>query len=754
MKKGISFLMALLICLSAFIYPIGINAAADTVVVIGDSVLRNSILAELGLSSASQLTKDSISKLTQLDISGKSVRSLSGIENAVNLKSLKAANCSITDLADLGSLSKLQTLDVSDNPVSSATGLSSCTALTSLDVSYTAIKSTAFLANLTNLRVLDIAGTPFSNPSASNMPKSLLVLDMSNTKVSSLNAISQLNSITKLNVANTAITNINSVTLPKSLKSLDLSNNKLTAPTFTNLKNIQMLYLSGTGLSNISNISQLSELSVLDISNNSITTLKPLTGLTRLNALDISGNTGISLTELPNLKNLRSLWASDISLTNTTYLSKMTELRLLDVSDNKLNTLAYAVNMNNLITLAADNTGLTGISSASYFTSVEYLSLANNSISNITSLTGLDGLKFLDISRISIDFADDAKQLQLMNKISSHGTQVKTVESHVLNALVSDIDKLPSADDITAAYYDKCVDLVAVFDALSEYEQAKVKNAEKLNDCYDKVINLTAGAQYSVMSLSLSADKDSFDSADDEVTLTLSFSGQSAYPSVDASLHIPSDTEVVSLSSDMAVVEQPDAHSIHFTYEDADGNGVKEGVLGTATVKLTSDAHLDEDFIFTYEGEGAAGDLKTKMTDAGTLTISSTRHESESKPEAKPQSEATVTEKNEVDHGAIFEQQTINNANSGAQTDDATDDSDNTAQAEDESQKFSAEVLAEPDNAEIAEPDWTDDSQQTDKTFGLPTFIIVMGVICVIALIAGISAGIIINRSKKKKREN
>lgn len=85
-------------------------------VAIPDVSLRKEINLTLGRGALDQLNRGELSQLTTLDISGKGVTSLVGLEYATNLTSLNLANNAVTSLASLSNLQRLTQVDLSGNP--------------------------------------------------------------------------------------------------------------------------------------------------------------------------------------------------------------------------------------------------------------------------------------------------------------------------------------------------------------------------------------------------------------------------------------------------------------------------------------------------------------------------------------------------------------------------------------------------------------------------------------------------------------
>lgn len=81
-----------------------------------DEALREAINHTLNRGALDQLNRGELAMLTTLDISGRGVTSLAGLEHATNLTALFAANNAITDTSPIDGLTQLATADLSGNP--------------------------------------------------------------------------------------------------------------------------------------------------------------------------------------------------------------------------------------------------------------------------------------------------------------------------------------------------------------------------------------------------------------------------------------------------------------------------------------------------------------------------------------------------------------------------------------------------------------------------------------------------------------
>ena len=106
------------LALRALAAGLGSDLAAQKIAVsMADNNLRAAVNAALGHGALDAVTRGQLAQLTSLDISGRNVQTLTGLEWAVNLTSLSAANNNISSVAPLANLALLTQVDLSGNAV-------------------------------------------------------------------------------------------------------------------------------------------------------------------------------------------------------------------------------------------------------------------------------------------------------------------------------------------------------------------------------------------------------------------------------------------------------------------------------------------------------------------------------------------------------------------------------------------------------------------------------------------------------------
>ena len=113
-----------------------------------------------------EISKNDISKITELDLSSSAIADLSGLENFQDISTLNLSKNSVTSADSLDQLSKITSLNVAENQINTnlLSAISSLSSLTQLDMTNTKMNSDQleYLKALTNLKTLTLAGNNIS----------------------------------------------------------------------------------------------------------------------------------------------------------------------------------------------------------------------------------------------------------------------------------------------------------------------------------------------------------------------------------------------------------------------------------------------------------------------------------------------------------------------------------------------------------------------------------------------------------------
>ncbi|GEM_PF-2859957 len=152
------------------------------IVVIEDDMLRQIILETLNLTSADQITTQSMENLIEINLVNSTVESLNGLENAINLERFLAASANLIE--DYSPLSELLSI-------------------THVDLDRAGIEgneTVEFLGNLNNLEFLDLREAAITDISFLSGKNNLKHLNLRQTSVTDISPIEGLNELQYLNL--------------------------------------------------------------------------------------------------------------------------------------------------------------------------------------------------------------------------------------------------------------------------------------------------------------------------------------------------------------------------------------------------------------------------------------------------------------------------------------------------------------------------------------------------------------------------
>lgn len=241
---------------------------------IGESKLINKDPAKKIL----EVEKTTIDSMNELNLSGKNIRNLKGLEVFTGLLTLDLSGNEISDISNLKSLSKLETLNLSNN-------------------------------NIADL-------SPLAEMSNGEETISLKTLYLNNNKIVNISPISSLSSLTMLNLANNQIADISGANFSSmgNLKNLYLNGNKIENASALSNGKIEVLNLEKNKISEFKGIA-LENIKTLNLKNNQISNIEFLSEYENLSGLDLSYNKITTIPEFfANWINNKKI--ADLKITN------------------------------------------------------------------------------------------------------------------------------------------------------------------------------------------------------------------------------------------------------------------------------------------------------------------------------------------------------------------------------------------------------------------------------------------------------
>lgn len=396
-----------------------------------------------------------LTKLKKLTLWNTGLTDFSALADLPDLQSLNLSYNEGIDLSSLKGLTNVTELSVTDCDLTDISPLSTFTKLTHLDISWNDITNIDALAGLTDLKSLDLYFNYPDSLSALTGLTGLTKLNVSNCKAEDFSVVAGLNKLESLGFISSGITSDDLKALAglTALKELDLSANQIEdLTTLSSLTSLEKLDLSGNVIdgaqmagkdpdkyyfiTDVTPLAKLTNLTELCLSNNKVLPdLSPLAGLAKLETLDIEsfdrfdGNLK-TVAGISSLKHLNAGVYGDrpTMLTNDDLagLSEMTGLESLDISGSGLvDDISALSGLINLKYLDASVTAVKDLTPLKNLTKLEFLNLTGTDIfldvpQCIEPLTGMTNLKYLYLSHETAarDFViDDLSPLANMTQL-------------------------------------------------------------------------------------------------------------------------------------------------------------------------------------------------------------------------------------------------------------------------------------------------------------------------------------------------
>ena len=268
-----------------------------------------------------KIPKTELTKLTDLSMRGGSVRDLTGLEHATQLRRLDFWGNRIIDITPLAQLTQLRTLDLggprTGNEIVDITPLAQLTQLTKLNLGSNQISDITPLVHLTQLTELGLGWNKLTD--------------------ADITPLTQLTRLTKLNLGSNQISDVTPLAQLMGLTSLILGANQISDLTpLTQLTRLTILLLEVNQIRDISPIAQLKQLTLLYLSYNQIRDVTPLAQLVNLEKLYLSYNQIREVTPLGKLAeaSLTTLDLKSNQIRDVSPLAKLTYLEKLSLRDN------------------------------------------------------------------------------------------------------------------------------------------------------------------------------------------------------------------------------------------------------------------------------------------------------------------------------------------------------------------------------------------------------------------------------------
>lgn len=248
------------------------SARGESPVSIPDPVLKAAIEDALWVSDPTptdMLALTDLSVVQEWDEQAAGIKSLTGLEYATNLRTLKLRLHPFSDVGPLSNLTNLTSLELSENFIGDISPLSRLTAVTYLNLHANCFSDISALSNMTRVTELVLRYNDVSDLSPLSRMAGLRTLDLNGNQVSDLSPLSSLTQLSTVQLWSNAVKDVSPLAALDSLTALNLAYNQVT---------------------DISTLGTLKHLRSLDLTSNQVTDISALCGLTSLSSLKVQDN--------------------------------------------------------------------------------------------------------------------------------------------------------------------------------------------------------------------------------------------------------------------------------------------------------------------------------------------------------------------------------------------------------------------------------------------------------------------------------
>ena len=471
---------------------------------IPDKNLKQVLLRKYDINSDGKITEIDMINIIELEISEEEIRSIEGLQNAINLKYIYAGYDEITDITPIINLEKLEYINFYGNYISDITCLKNAKFLNNIDYEdalqfeYNFID---FTENNENYKILK--NILYKNVSEGKDSITFVhtINNQKHGKFDEINNIVNLDANLKKklieigvdtnndgNITRKELYNINNILG----EIIDLSNSNITDISGLEYLNAYSINLSNNNISNISGIEKCKQLSNIDLSYNNIFDITPISKLFYMTEdvenydygygyteIDLSHNKISNINCISQWKNIGKLnlsfnRISDISALKDYVFSEnaYSEQKEIDLSNNFIN----LENQNNLKAIEhfKENqnplildTQKPSSEIAGFEVSKKYNSDTNTVTVTITSKSELQNTK------PTWNLSDD--KLQYSKEYSSNGTYTTTVVdvNGYSETLSFDITEIESGFEITKEYNSETNTVIVKVTSKNAFKETK-----------------------------------------------------------------------------------------------------------------------------------------------------------------------------------------------------------------------------------------------------------------------------------------
>ncbi|APH16212.1 leucine Rich Repeat family protein [Clostridium sporogenes] len=396
-----------------------VEIIGNEIVNFGDKVLEREI-RELINNYSEPIYKRQLSSITKLELSGRGIVDLQGLESMENLTYLDLSNNEISNIDSIKKIVNLKKLVLHKNKIGSIKSIESLKYLEELDLSNNLIGDITALGGLSQLTRLDLSRNGIVSINSLGGLINLQYLSLYENKISEgEEALKKLYNLRELYLKNSGVSNFD-VTLAyyNNLEKKDFTTNSdfivFDEKLDSDLAKIIREILGKDENTNIYK-SEIDTITDLDLSEDTISKLNIRSKLTNTNVINLDGIQNFSNLhsinlrghgKLEGLENLMpisgliklDLQGREINYTSLYYIKYLTSLEYLYLNNMSLTgDLSFLENLTNLRVLDLSRTGISNISILDKLRKLNELYLGGNNITNLSYLENLTNLVKLDL---------------------------------------------------------------------------------------------------------------------------------------------------------------------------------------------------------------------------------------------------------------------------------------------------------------------------------------------------------------------
>ena len=368
---------------------------------IGDPALRAAIVAALGAEAGAA----GLAGLEVLDARDGGIRSLAGLEGAVDLKELDLGFNPLDDTQALAKLVSLRSLNL-DGAAPDLAVLGSLTGLERLSLRHNGVSDLGPLAALAQLGELDVGDNRIEDLRPLMALQALAVLRADRNRIVDLRPLASLPGLERLSLRSNGVSDLGPLAALTQLGELDVGDNRIEDLwPLASLPRLAVVDLAGNRIRDLqppaapdlTALGSLPGLERLSLRSSGISDLGPLAALAQLRELDVGDNRIEDLRPLAALRALAVLRADRNRIADLRPLASLPRLAVVDLGRNRIRDLRPLAALDRLRTLRLDGNGISAPGPLAGLAGVRELGLAGNAVGDLGALSGLAGLRRLDL---------------------------------------------------------------------------------------------------------------------------------------------------------------------------------------------------------------------------------------------------------------------------------------------------------------------------------------------------------------------